>query len=208
MKKAKLLLVPLLAISSFILGGCAFAVHDVEVNSEFTGNILRPLDEATTDTLSLGQFQDRRSNAVSDRMIFQITNLNGDRTSGGWQAQKPVAELVKDSISDGLEKAELKILPSGGDLELTGELVDLDYEIITGWWSGQLNSEMTVKVMLKDQTNGKILWKETYFSKDSTDKFEMELIFERLLQDMVQQLIEDDYFRQVLTENSNPPPVS
>lgn len=106
-------------------------------------------------------------------------NLNGDLTSGGWQAQQPLSEIICDSIVDGLKMAELDVVSEGSALALSGELVNLDYKIITGFWKGQLNSEMTVKLELKRTSDGEILWRETDFSKDRTDRFEIEKYFSK-----------------------------
>jgi hypothetical protein len=202
MKTVKYFTNTLIAAIGIMMTGCAFTVHDVQIDPQYNAPLPRTLSEVSQKSISMERFEDRRPNAVSERMIFQQTNLNGDRTSGGWQAQKPVSEIIRDSISDGLQKAQLEIVESSGDLELSGELVDLDYRIITGMWKGQLNSQMTVKLQLKRKSDGDILWRETYFSKDSTDKFEIEEIFQRLLSDLVTQIINDDFFRQTLQQSS------
>ncbi len=185
--------------SAGLFSGCAFTVHDVEVNHAYNLPIARTFESAEA-SIAIERIDDRRTSAASERMIFQQTNLNGDRTSGGWQAEKPVVEIISDSLADGLSKAGLPIVSLEGDLILSGELVELDYAIITGFWKGQLNSEMVVKLELQRASDGEILWRETYFAKDSTDKFEIKEVLNRLLDDLVTQVIDDNFFRQTLAK--------
>lgn len=198
MKTTKYILNFTIAVAALFISGCAFTVHNVEVDPTYSLAVSRAFEADELESVTLGDFEDLRTNAASEKIIFHITNLNGDRTTGGWEAQERVADLVRASIEDGLMKANLVIAEEGGGLELSGQLVKLDYQVITGFWKGSLNSEMTVKLELKNVSSGMILWRDTFFAKDSTDKFEMEQIFQRLLEDLVSQIIEDDYFRQNL----------
>lgn len=181
---------------SFILSGCAFTVHDVNVGHSYDRAIERPLSEVTTASIQVGEIQDKRLGSTNPRMIFQQTNMNGQRTSGGWQAEKPVADIISDSLRDALQKAQANITDSGGSLVIEGELVDLDYQVIAGMWSGTLNSQMTVRLQLKRSADGMILWRDTLIAKDSRKAFKVDEVFRSLLDDLATQMLQDEYFRQ------------
>ena len=155
-----------LGLSIGLLSGCAFTVHDVQVNYDYVGTVSTDLSNINPSPLKIGVINDGR-NVENPRLIMNMTNLNGATTSGGWQAEKPLAEIVRDAIIQGLINAKTPLADSGESLILTGELVDFDYEVIMGMWTGTIKSSLSVKLQVRNTDTNKIIWKDTIISSAS-----------------------------------------
>jgi hypothetical protein len=94
-------------------------------------------------------------------MIIHETNGYGQPTAGGWQAEKPVAEIVRDAISQGLAVADAPLVESGAALILTGEVQEYRYRFEEKFWSGDVFPMLTVAFRLRDSTSRETLWKHT-----------------------------------------------
>src|SRR5687768_1141384 len=115
MKKA---LAPLLA-SAIVTSGCAFTVHDVKADYSYAIPVTTSL---ASRTVSVGEVKDDRG-VANNRMIMNMKNLNGDTTSGGYQAEKPIAEILRDGIVQGLTAANVKVQQDAAQLSLRGQLL-------------------------------------------------------------------------------------
>ncbi|MGI3130669.1 hypothetical protein ACRSLK_09760 [Halopseudomonas pachastrellae] len=198
MKKAVFVLL-LLCIN---LTGCAFTVHDVSVNYRYNKPVTQNLSEIQRPPVSIGQFTDERAMG-NPRMILNMQNLNGQTTTGGWQAEKPVAEIVKDGITQGLEQAKLPISDSGAQLELKGELLEFDYTVIMGAWNGTVQPRLMVKLDLVDTASNEIIWRDTFISKSSLNgNVEIPTLLKSSIDQLVTDLLEDRHFVQKITTGS------
>lgn len=177
----------MLVLSMMLLQGCAFTVHDVQVNYEFEEPI--SLDLAS-QRVTVGEFSDGRG-AANPRLLMNMRNLYGDTTSGGWQAEKPLAEIVRDAVEQGLESVNANVVEESG-LRLTGQLEDFSTEIIMGFWEGTLNGRLTVKMQLTDAEVGRVVWQNTYIGGASVKGGEGAVgLFRASLSDLVKDMLED-----------------
>ncbi len=186
-------------LSSILLSsGCAFTVHDVKMDYAYKQPISVDLSTISQAPIQIGKFEDSR-NETNPRMIMHIQNLYGETTSGGWQAEKPIADIVKDALEDGLKKAGASISKNAEDVVLEGELIDFDYDVIMGMWEGTLKSRLSVKIQLKNKSTNTIIWKDTYISSASVKGGEgAEGLLRATLDDLVTDLLSDGYFLQEL----------
>lgn len=187
---------PALLLLCSTLTGCAFTVHDVKVNYQYNASVSQDLSKINKSPVKIGEFKDERG-IQNPRMIFNMQNLNGQTTTGGWQAEKPVAEIIRDGITQGLEKAKLPLSDTGGQLELKGELLEFDYKAIMGAWEGTIQPRLMVKLQIVDSTSHTIIWKDTLISKASiTGNTEIQNYLKATIDQLVGDLLEDEYFLQ------------
>lgn len=187
---------PALLLLCSTLTGCAFTVHDVKVNYQYNQSISQDLSKVNKSPVKIGEFTDERG-VENARMILNMQNLNGQTTTGGWQAEKPVAEIIKDGITQGLEKAKLPLSNSGEQLVLKGELLEFDYKTVMGVWQGTIQPRLMVKLEIVDTATHSIIWKDTLISKKSiTGYTEVQDLLRASIDQLVTDLLEDEYFLQ------------
>src|SRR5690554_7751194 len=75
-----------------LLSGCAFNVYVVNVDYKYDNPIETDLSSIALD---VGEFKDSR-NVDNPRMIVNQKNGYGQTTTGGWQAEKPLIDIVKE----------------------------------------------------------------------------------------------------------------
>jgi hypothetical protein len=98
------------------LSGCAMTVRDTKVDYVFSKS--PPIDlTASAATIRVADFRDSRDNP-NPRMIMNMQNMNGQMTSGGWQAEKPVAAIVRDRVIQGLVAAHSHVVGDSESLVL------------------------------------------------------------------------------------------
>lgn len=188
----------ILGISFGLLSGCAFTVHDVQVDYTYQNDVNVDLSKISPSPLEVGVIEDGR-NVKNPRMIMNMKNMNGATTSGGWQAEKPIADIIQDALSQGLGKANAPLTDSAGKLILTGELLDFEYKVIMGVWEATIKSSLSVKLQVRDVNTERIIWKDTYISSASVKGSEgAEGALRAALDDLVTDLLSDEYFIQQL----------
>ena len=152
-------------------------------------------------TTNVGGFTDSRH--INDpQMIINITNLHGQTTSGCYMAEKPVADIVKDALIQGLKSKGIRFDKSSSKI-IEGNLLDLDTEFITGFWSGKLAIKFTVKIFVKDATTSEVLWRDTYIAKGETKSTlggipVVQRAFTAALDDFTSKIVSDNLFLKQL----------
>jgi len=181
-----------------LLSGCAFTVHDLPVNYEYTKAITLPNNDNLPE-ITITEIKDTRT-VENPRMLMNQQNGYGQTTTGGWQAEKELSLIVKDAIEQGIAKANLN---SSADrkIQINGELVDLTSSIVSGWWTGTINMKVSVKLTARDEKSDEILWRDTIFGDGTSDKqssVKPALLeaFNSSLDNLVNTLFQDEYFRQ------------
>jgi hypothetical protein len=181
-----------LIVLTLSLSGCAFMVHDVRIDYAFHGTVDTVLS-TSLQPFQLGPFEDSRGNP-NDRMIIHETNGYGQPTAGGWQAEKPVAEIVRDAISQGLAVAHAPLVESGAALILTGEVQEYRYRFEEKFWSGDVFPMLTVAFRLRDSTSRETVWKHTVTGSGKYHGSFMpstEFLFRSALDDLVIRVVSD-----------------
>lgn len=183
----------------FLSSGCAFSVFQKELNYSYQGE-LPEASRPITKTVSVGKFKDLRD-VTTPKMIMHMRNANGYITTGGWEAEKPIADIVRDAIMEGIELSKLN-LTENGNLLITGEVIDFSGESKMDMSLGiTFRSKLTVKLKLTDVSKKKVLWKDTFFgvgvAKKVTHSGEhAKDSFVSALNDMISHVFTDDYFLQ------------
>jgi hypothetical protein len=185
------------------LGGCAFMTHDVRVDYSFHGTV-PTLSNTSLATLQLGPFDDNRGNP-NVRMIIHETNGYRQPTAGGWQAEKPVADIVRDATLQGLTAARAPLTESGASVVLTGEVQDYRYRLEEQFWSGDVFPRLTVTFRLKDSVSRETIWRKTITGSGKYHGSFMpstESLFRSALDDLVVRVVGDPGLAKALNREA------
>ena len=199
--RSKFAFVSLVFLLSLSASGCAFSIHQTPLNYSYSGKLSGNGIKNPTKFLRLGEVKDSRD-VTTPKMIMNMRNANGFRTSGGWEAEKPIADIVKDALGQGIKLSGLG-LNNKADLSLSGEIIEYAYEFKNlRPFTTTLSSKLTVKIQLRDEVFGKILWRDTFFGQaevqsDFNNDFAKEG-FTIALNNLVTKIFTDDLFFQHL----------
>lgn len=183
-----------------VLSGCAFSVFQKELNYTYSGPVLSDSAINPTKTLSVDKFEDLRD-VTTPKMILHMYNGYGSKTTGGWEAEKPISDIVKDAIIQGIQLSGL-MLANEGDFVLFGQILDFsgDYKVNMSL-KDQYGCKLTVKFRMRDTKTKKIVWTDTFIGKATAKKVthkgaHAEEGFKKALDNLLKQLFEDEYFLQ------------
>lgn len=169
----------LAAIAGLLLlfvSGCsaAYIVHQTPLNYSHSEQLPKDIIQNPKKTLSVGDFKDSRV-VTTPEMILNLRDYRGSILPGGWEAEKPIAEIVRSALSEGAKISGLA-LTNKGDLLLSGEIIDyrlgeVSGRILGGTFEGTLNSKLTVKLQLRDSRGWilKTLWETTFVGQASIE---------------------------------------
>jgi hypothetical protein len=183
-----------LFLTIWIVSGCAFSMHQTELNYKYDEQSLTSKPENIKDGVLVANVADER--AVSDpKIISHLVNGYGQTTSGGYVAEKEITEIVKKGITDALSSAGYT---NSDDVELDAVIHDYEYDTVAGWWSvKKVTSKLDISITLKRNgeyiSKNTVIGKSTLLSKDMAGKKEQELIvdlFNAALDDSITQIVE------------------
>jgi hypothetical protein len=100
------------------------------------------------------------------RMITHSQNMYGNSMSGGTQAEKPVADIIRDGIIQSLIAAHAQVVDGQSSLVLSGDVMEYGYTVVQGLWTGTANTKLMVKLRLALKT-GDTIWSDTLLGKAS-----------------------------------------
>ncbi len=176
--------------------GCAFTVHDTEVNYEYAGTTT-PISTSTSPQVIVGGIRDTRG-VENERMLLHFKNGYGQTTTGGYQAEKELSLLVQDALVQGVEAAGLNE-PRDRSVTLSGEILDFDSDTVTGWTKGTINLKGSVKLTATDNASDEVLWRDTFSGNASHEtsnaKEGVVVAVKKALDNLVDNLFSDPYFR-------------
>jgi hypothetical protein len=109
---------------------------------------------------------------------------------------------VADALAQGFEVAGLS-RPSAETVAISGELLCVDSEVVTGWTKWTVNMSVTVK--LSAEKGDEIIWRDTLVGngtsgKQTATKTALKESFSKALDGLVSNLLSDEYFRQQVIE--------
>lgn len=188
------------AACAMALSGCAFSVYDLPVNYTYTSAVAAP--SKTLPAIRVGDVSDTRG-VKNPRMILNQTNGYNQTTTGGWQAEKNLSEIVRDAVAAGAAKYASAAPDGAKAILLSGELTDVTDEVISGFWTADLTMKVSVRFTATDETTGEILWRDTIIGEAKNQKGNANKMivsaFSGAITDLVDKLYSDQYFRQQLT---------
>jgi hypothetical protein len=146
------------------MSGCALTVHDTRVDYKYTKAPAADFS-SSPEKIRVADFEDSRG-MDNPRMITHSQNMYGNTMSGGTQAEKPVAEIIRDGVVQGLSPAHARIVDDDASVILRGELMEYGYTVVQGFWTGTANTKLLVKLKLTSKS-GNTIWSETLLGKAS-----------------------------------------
>lgn len=190
----RLISMPLTLVAFTALSGCALTIHESPVNYSYSKQIEKSADNSVRGA-TVGEVSDNRTVDRPD-IISHLVNGYGQTMSGGYVAEKPVADIVKDGVQEALEAAGY----TGRDEELVMDLTleDYKYDAVSGFWSVKnITSQMTIALKMESQgtlvAQNTVIGKvkiETEELKGKPDKELVVLLFARALDDAIEKIME------------------
>jgi uncharacterized lipoprotein YajG len=189
----------LLAIfSALLFTGCAWTNSSLPITISPTVN--QPLTGTPKGSLKIAPVKDERT--VSDKaVVMQKVNGYGQRTSGAYVAQKPVAEIFRDALVAALQENKFPV-SENGTMVLQATIEDVDFQVLEGFWTATVEPRFRVKFAVIEEQSNKVAWKEGFAGKVQrktawgTATFVGEIV-SAAAEDAIRQLVEDPTFRAV-----------
>ena len=153
----KKLIVPFILLSLFLLSGCALTNEQMVLNYKPNLSAIKKVN--SSKRLVLAKFTDQRG--VNPKALTHKINLNEQQAKGLYLAEKPIAEILRTSVDQGLKHAGYKVGKKGA-YKLQGSLVALDFKWIEGWVNSTLYSNIQMEFTLVDAHSGKQVWDQMY----------------------------------------------
>jgi ABC-type uncharacterized transport system auxiliary subunit len=185
-----------ICLACLLTSGCAFTRTETQVN--FSPVVLDPIGPQRKAALTVGDFTDSR--LVEDKyVLLQKANGYGQTTSGAFVTKEPVADILKQGLTEALRKNGFATNTTA-QYELRGDLKSFGGGVIQGFWSSTTKAEITVRFELIKSDSGQPVWHDT-FSGQTTKKYVLvgadfyAELFTDAGTDLVRKLIEDKTFR-------------
>lgn len=193
----------LLSIGALFGSGCALTNSSLPIT--LAPSVQQPIQPAPDKNLKIGAVEDNRT--VSDKaVVFQKVNAYGQKTRGAYIAQKPIGDIFQDALVASLRGNRFPVNDAPGNLRLLTTIEDVDYEVLTGFWTATVEPKFRVKFSVIDEKSNKAVWKEHYIGKVQrktawgAGEF-MREIFSAAAEDAIRQLVEDKTFRAVFEKD-------
>ena len=180
------------------MSGCALTVHDARVDYKYTKAPAADF-ASSPEKIRVGNFEDSRG-MDNPRIIMHSKNMYGNTMSGGTQAEKPVAEIVRDGVVQGLTTAKAHVVDDDPSVILSGDLMEYGYTVVQGLWTGTANTKLMLKLKLTSKT-GNTIWSDTLLGKASYHAAMNpgeDALFRLTLDDLVERLQKDEDFQHAL----------
>ena len=128
----------------------ALAAEDIVINYEKTGSPRADLSNMKV-SLNIAEFTDGRS-VENPRLISDAQLLGSD----GFQAEKPIAEIIQGAMQSGFVNANANLVDADGDMFLQGNLTALDAKIIDR--GGVETLELTLRTSVQLMSGSRTVW--------------------------------------------------
>lgn len=184
------------------LGACAFTRDEVNLNYAYRGPAIATLTQSQINSISEVRVDDRRP-TEDPRLIINKRNAYG-QTTGGYAAEKPLAEIIAGAVRDGFQRAAIRTDGGPNQPALRCQLIGVTDQVQMGFWSGNYSMQVTLKAELIEPATNRVLWNDTIFGRATKSEIQMITeenlrdVFGRTLDDLVRQLVESNGLRHRL----------
>lgn len=186
----------ILSLVSF-LSGCAMMSGTIDLGYQPTLYSIDSVKEASIRKISVKDIVDERN--TDPQLLMHKINGYGMKTSGAYLADKPVAAMVQDALEAGLEAKGFIVTSEKENLAVNGRLLELDFDVLSGFVTSTLKAKMMVELTLKDTRQDKILWKEIVIAHGEHKSGNV--FAENYIRPAFQELM-DDFIRKVVNNQS------
>jgi len=162
-------------------------VPNVKVENKLSG----------TKSLSLEELKDGRG-YDNPKIIFYKKNLYNQQMAGAYTVEKPLAEIVRQGLLKGLEDKGVTLINTQSNFTLKGTIQKVDYEVISGFFSGDIITNIVVKFELVNNETKKIEWMDIITGKDKVRGAHFDKFISLSIDNLSKQLIENQSFIEAL----------
>jgi len=177
-----------LCLSSLPLS--SLAIEDVTVAYTYEGNHGVDLSSMRF-TLEIPHTTDDRSS--DNPRLITSTDLGNDVANGGYQAESNLTSIVQDALEQGFTKGNAKIVDNEGEMRLASKILNSEATLVDR--GGVESIQLTMRINIQLQGNGRTIWQTTLFGRGVVPTNEgMGAAVRAGLNRMIGELIMDDYF--------------
>ena len=163
----------------------AFAAEQITFNYTYDGTHGIDFSSMPKGPLKVEEFSDSRT--VDSPNV--ITN-----SEGGYVADKPLTDIVRDAIVQGLVKGNAALVDSGQNMTLRGTIVSADAQIVSSNGLDSIQVTVRTSVELRDGNRG--IWDTTLFGRGTAPVSEgMEQALKNAMDRTISGLVRDTYFQ-------------
>lgn len=183
-----------------LLAGCAFTTTNVPLNYTVTDSLPPTLQSEPANSIDIGKIYDKRG-CEDPCLIFHKYSGYGQKASGLFAAEAPIAEIVEGALEEGLLRMNFGVAEQTSPFELYGNLINLDYETISAFLGPPtFKSRITITLFLKEKSTSRLLWTDTFnghaLTKQSDYLFDdtgfVRAMFNNALDDCIKQVVSSE----------------
>ena len=160
-----------------------FAAEEVAVNYVYEGNVRTDFSNMSRGPLKVGEFTDTRGGEP---------NLITDG-AGGFIADKPLTEIVRNALIQGLEKGNAALVDSGENMTLIGSIQSSEAQIVDD--NGVESIQLTIRTRVQLQGSGRTIWETVLFGRGTAPVADgISAAINGAMDRTIRGLVQDDYF--------------
>lgn len=181
----KFLLALLLSLSAV----SATALETLAIDYQYNGEHGVDFSNMPGGPLTIADFSDAR--AIDNARFITDQSLGDGENRNGYQAAEAISELVRSALVKGFEAGGAKLAGSAEKLVLTGEVIEVDSDLM----DGEITVTIKAKVELKNDQSASQLFSAALFGRASVPQQEgLAAAVSASLDKLVNNLLWDDYF--------------
>ncbi|MEX0618719.1 MAG: hypothetical protein WDZ76_02435 [Pseudohongiellaceae bacterium] len=181
----------LFAALSLALFPLSTVAETIEINYTYNDEVSVDFSDLPRGPLRVAEFSDARRGVEPTEITAD--NLGNSEISGGYQADRPLADIIRDALVQGLAKGGASLVDADENLRLEGGLSDSNVQLVER--DGQQSIQLTLRASVSLQGGGRTLWETVLFGRGTALVSEgIEPALNEALDRMVRGLIRDDYF--------------
>jgi uncharacterized lipoprotein YajG len=157
----------ILLAALIFLSGCAMTPTQVPLNYHPNKNLV--VSAKTNKSISVKLFEDARGE--DPNTIVHKTNGYNEETSGSYVAEKPIAEILSESIKESLSNSGYSVSQDFTHTHfiLCGKLTDLKIKVLQGMMRSTLQTKIMLNLKLIDSRTSTIRWADIIVGKSSVE---------------------------------------
>lgn len=148
---------PITLCSIAFLSGCAMTQENLPLDYHLDANSSGILKTSHAKKVSVN-VRDKRD--VEDpRFIIHKQNMYHDVTSGGYLAEEPLANIVKEALSTGLKQMGYN-LTNKSKYMFDCELMEVEPKYVMGWTQGTVGIQVELNIRVYNELTHAIVWQD------------------------------------------------
>lgn len=180
----------ILLIACALLSLPAFAQEDITVDFQYQGTSSTDLSKMR-GPIHIAEFTDGRGSENS-RLVTPI-DLGNSAASAGYQAELPLAEIIRDAFVQAFEHGGATLTGAGDSMRIVGNL--LASEVTMADREGVPSIQITLRTNIQLQGGGRTIWQTTLFGRGIVPASEgLVAAIHAALDRSIRELLGDDYF--------------